>query len=253
MPDSSQFKEIQYAFAKHIRDPENNPAPIDAEDRRLAIYRELFFNNLLSLLSQTFPVIRKLHTRERWRYLIRQFMVRHEAQSPYFLEVPQEFLRFLQEEYELQDDDFPFLVELAHYEWVELALSVSEAVNDSSDIDPDGDLLEGIPIKSRLAWLVAYQFPVHRITSEYIPQEPGEQPTYLAVCRKANDDMDFIELNPITARLLELIDANEGKTGRELLLQLAEEISYPDQDALVAHGLDALQQMRSAEVILGVK
>ena len=66
----------------------------------MAIYRELFFNNLLSLLSQTFPVLKKLHTSKKWRSLIRQFMVQHEAQSPYFLEVPQEFVKFLEDSYE---------------------------------------------------------------------------------------------------------------------------------------------------------
>ena len=153
MADNPDFQQLQYAFARHIRDPENNPSPVDAEDRRLAIYRDLFFNNLYNLISQTFPVLKKIHTTDKWRSLVRQFMIRHQAQTPYFLEIPQEFLNFLQNEYEIQDDDFPFLIELAHYEWVELALSVSDETNDDAAIDPAGDLLDGIPVKSKLAWL----------------------------------------------------------------------------------------------------
>jgi hypothetical protein len=192
----------------------------------MAIYRELFFNNLHNLIGSTFPVIKKLHSREKFRALIRAFMVRHEAHTPYFLEIPREFLAFLENEYELQEDDFPFLVELAHYEWVELALSVSEESNDGQAVDPDGDLLEGIPVRSNLAWVYAYQYPVHRISADYTPTEPGETPTFLAVCRKANDDMDFMELNPMTARLLEMIEANQQ---------------------------EAMQQMRQAEILLGTK
>jgi hypothetical protein len=248
-----EFQQKQYAFAAHIRDPENNPAPSGVEDRRMAIYRELFFNNLHNLLGSTFPVIKKLHEPEKFRSLIRAFMVRHEAQTPYFLEVPREFLAFLENEYELQDDDFPFLVELAHYEWVELALSVSEETNEGRSADPDGDLLEGIPVRSALAWTYAYQYPVHRITPEFRPTAPGETPTFLAICRKANDDMDFMELNPVTARLLELIEENEKDSGRELLLKLAKEINYPDAEALVEHGAEAMQQMRRAEILLGTK
>ena len=180
-------------------------------------------------------------------------MIGHQAQTPYFLEIPQEFLVFLQTAYELQDDDFPFLIELAHYEWVELALSVSEETTADIQVDLEGDLLDGIPVKSALAWTYAYQFPVHRITSEFQPQEPGEQPTFLAVCRKANDDMDFMELNPVTARLLELIEANETDSGRELLRKLAQEINYPDVDALITHGASAMEDMRSAEILLGVR
>jgi len=248
-----EFQQKQYAFAAHIRDPENNPAPSGVEDRRMAIYRELFFNNLHGLLGSTFPVIKKLHKPDKFRSLIRAFMVQHEAQTPYFLEVPQEFLAFLQDEYELQDDDFPFLIELAHYEWVELALSVSEEVNDTTKVDPDGDLLQGIPVRSVLAWTYAYQYPVHRISKDYQPTEPGETLTFIAVCRKANDDMDFLELNPVTARLLELIEANEQDSGRELLLKLADEINYPDVEALLQHGAESMQQMRQTEILLGTR
>ena len=248
-----EFQKKQYAFAAHIRDPEHNPAPEGVENRRMAIYRELFFNNLHNLIGTTFPVIRKVHSRDKFRSLIRAFMVHHQAQTPYFLEIPREFLAFLENEYELQDDDFPFLAELAHYEWAELALSVSDEVNDDVDVDPDGDLLDGIPIRSRLAWTFAYHYPVHRISPDYLPSEPGETPTYLAICRKANDDMDFMELNPVTARLLEMIDANERDTGRELLLKLADEIGYPDPDALVTHGADAMRDMRLAEILLGTR
>ena len=248
-----EFQQKQYAFAAHIRDPENNPAPSGVEDRRMAIYRELFFNNLHNLLGSTFPVIKKLHKRDKFRSLIRAFMIRHQAQTPYFLEIPREFLAFLQDEYELQDDDFPFLIELAHYEWVELALSVSEETNDGRNADPEGDLLEGIPLSSVLAWTFTYQYPVHRISADYLPTEPGEAPTFLTVCRKANDDMDFMELNPVTARLLEMIEANEQASGRELLLRLADEINYPDGDTLLQHGAEAMQQMRQAEILLGTK
>ena len=253
MASRPEFQQKQYAFAAHIRDPENNPAPSGVEDRRMAIYRELFFNNLHNLIGSTFPVIKKLHKPVKFRSLIRAFMVQHEAQTPYFLEIPQEFLAFLQDEYELQADDFPFLIELAHYEWVELALSVSEDVNDTTKVDPDGDLLEGIPVRSVLAWTYAYQYPVHRISKDYQPTEPGEALTFLVVCRKANDDMDFLELNPVTARLLELIEANEQDTGRELLLKLADEINYPDVEALLQHGAEAMQQMRQVEIIIGTK
>jgi hypothetical protein len=251
MAEQPDFRDIQRAFAKHIRDPEHNPAPTDAEDRRMAIYRELFFNNLRNLLSQTFPVLKKLYSKEKWDHFIREFMIRHEAHTPYFLEIPKEFLDFLQNEYETDEDDFPFLLELAHYEWAELALSVSDEENDLDGVDPAGNLLDGVPVKSRLAWLFAYQYPVHRISAKFIPDGPGDQPTCLAICRKADEDMDFMELNPVTARLLELIGENQSASGRQLLENLANEIGFPDVDKFVEHGLEAMQQMRDAEIIVG--
>lgn len=254
MAERPEFQQKQYAFAAHIRDPHNVPAPEGIEDRRMSIYRELFFNNIRNLLSNMFPVLKKLHTQQRWNVLIRQFMIRHQAHTPYFLRLPQEFLGFLQDEYEPRDDDFAFLVELAHYEYTELALSISEAVNDMQGIDPDGDLLANIPVKSELTWVYAYQFPVHRITTDYLPEKPGEQAIYLAVYRKADDKVGFLELNSMTAQLLNTLGDNENNlTGEQVLRALAQEMNYPDVDSLIAHGAAALEQMRQLEILIGTR
>ena len=241
MAERPKFQEQQYAFAAHIRDPQHVPAPGGIEDRRMAIYRELFFNNLRSLLSNMFPVLSKLHSDEKWRALVRRFMQRHQAQTPYFLQLPAEFLDFLQNEYDPEPDDFPFLVELAHYEYIELALSVSEETNDLEGVDPEGDLLAGVPVKSELAWVFAYQYPVHRISRNFLPDAPAEQPVYLAVYRGTDDKVGFLELNAVTAGLLNAIEENQaGRTGDALLRKLAADINYPDVDAFIEHGLSLI-------------
>ena len=254
MAELPEFQKKQFAFAAHIRDPEHAPAPEDIEDRRMAIYRELFFNNLRTLLANMFPVLIKLLTTEKWRSLIRQFMQKHRAETPYFLRLPEEFLDFLQNEYELQDDDFPFLIELAHYEYIELALSISEECNDLTGVDPDGDLLANVPVKSELTWVYTYQYPVHRISNDYLPTEPSDQPVFLAIYRRANDKVGFLELNPITAGLLELIGQNDAqKSGEDLLHKLAEETNYADVDALIQHGRQTLEEMKHLEILTGTR
>lgn len=254
MAERPKFQEQQYAFAAHIRDPQHAPAPDGIEDRRMAIYRELFFNNLRSLLSNMFPVLSKLLSDEKWRRLVRRFMQRHQAHTPYFLELPAEFLDFLQNEYEPEPDDFPFLTELAHYEYIELALSVSEETNDLEGVDPDGDLLAGVPVKSELTWVFAYQYPVHRISRDFLPDTPAEQPVYLAVYRGSDDKVGFLELNAVTAGLLNAIQENEsGQAGEALLRKLAADINYPDVDAFIEHGVTALLEMRSLDILTGTR
>lgn len=248
------FQDKQYALAAHIRDPEHRPAPEGVEDRRIAIYRELFFNNLRNLLATFFPVLRKLHDDRHWGHFIREFMRRHRSTTPYFLELPEEFLAFLQTEYEARVDDFPFLTELAHYEYIELALSVSTDANNMDGVDPDGDLLAGIPVKSVLAWVYAYQYPVHRISPSFLPTEPAGQPIYLAVYRQTTDKVRFLELNPVTAGLLNAIEENEsGKTGEQLLREIATSINYLNVDAFVKHGSAALKEMRQLEILTGTR
>ena len=172
----------------------------------MAIYRELFFNNIRSLLARNYPVLRKLHSDDHWDRFIRQFMQIHQSKTPYFLELPEEFLNFLRDEYQHQVDDLPFLVELAHYEYIELALSISTETNNLEGVDPAGDLLANIPVKSALTWVYAYEYPVHRISTDFQPGSPADQPVYLAVYRQADDKVGFLELNPITASLLNAIE-----------------------------------------------
>ena len=254
MADMPDFQKKQYEFAAHIRDPEHVPAPEGIEDRRMGVYRHLFFNNLRNLLGGMFPVLRKIQTDAKWDALIRQFMQVHQSVTPYFLQLPQEFVNFLQDEYVLQDDDFPFLPELAHYEYIEIALSISEAVNDLDGVDPDGDLVSGVPVKSELCWCYAYHYPVHRISLEFLPDAPAEAPVFLAVYRGSDDKVRFLELNAITAGLLEAIENNDTRqTGEQLLRALAAHINYPDADALLQHGTAALQELRQLEILTGAR
>jgi len=254
MADSTTFKDKQYAFAAHIRDPDNVAAPEGIEARRMAIYRKLFFNNLFNLLGTFFPVLRKIHSDDQWRRFIRGFLQHHQAQTPYFLQLPEEFLSYLQNEFEPRDEDYPFLLELAHYEYAELALSVSEDEDDVTGIDPDGDLLANVPVKSALSWTYGYHYPVHRISPDYLPEEPNEQGFYLALYRGEDGKVGFLELNAVTAALLDDIENNDNNlSGEQLLRALAQKINYPDIEALVAHGADALREMRQLEILAGTR
>lgn len=254
MAERRQFQDKQYAFAAHIRDPQHTVAPDGIEDRRMAIYRELFFNNLYNLLGTYFPVLRKIHTDEQWHLMIREFMRKHRAQTPYFLQLPGEFLDFLQGEYPAQDGDFAFLTELAHYEYAELELSVSTDENDFTGIDAAGDLLLNTPVKSRLAWAFAYQYPVHRISQDFLPAAANEQPVFLALYRRSDDKVRFLELNSVSAALLDAVDDNhDGLSGEALLRELSKKMHYPDVDALIKHGADALEEMRQLEILIGTR
>ncbi len=181
-------------------------------------------------------------------------MQNHHAKTPYFLELPEEFLNFLRNEYEPQLDDFPFLTELAHYEYIELALSISTECNNLEAVDPDGDLLANIPVKSALTWAYAYQYAVHRISPDFLPTQAADQLVYLAVYRQSDDKVGFLELNPVTASLLNAIEENVAdRTGEELLREIAATINYVNVDAFIQHGAAALEEMRQLEILTGTR
>jgi hypothetical protein len=246
-----EFTRRQYAFAANIRDPAGNPAPADIEDRRMQIYRELFYNNVENFISGTFPVLRRIYSDADWHALVREYFSRHKSRTPLFHEIPREFLNWLENEHSGNPADPPFLFELAHYEWVELALSIAESPAVTEQTDPDGDLLKGVPVLSPLAWHLAYQYPVHRIGPDYLPQQPGEMPTCLVVYRDRDDDVGFLEINSVTKRLLELIEADNRQTGAELLTQIATEMSHPQPEVVIRGGAEIMHNLRDKQILTG--
>lgn len=224
----SDFRSMQMAFAGHIRNPEL-ATPNAIEDRRMAIYRRLIFNNIQNFCSTAFPVLKTLLDDEHWQTMIRDFMVQHRCQRPLFNEIAQEFIDYLQNERDLSNDP-PFIQELAHYEWVELALGIANAEFQQREVEPDSDLLSLTLKRSPLAWLLAYQFPVHQIDIDNQPSEPSAQPNFLLVYRNAYDQVKFIELNPVSARLLALLET--GLTGEQAAADIAEALQHPNADVV---------------------
>jgi hypothetical protein len=244
---------LQTEFAAHIRDPDGRAAPPGIEDRRMKIYRELFFNNIQSLLSSNFPVLRTLYDDDRWRRLIRDFYSKHRCQTPLFPEVAKEFLRYLQDGRQHKPGDPGFLLELAHYEWVELALSLDERELDDIKANPEGDLMAGTPVLSPLAWPLSYRYPVHRIKPDYQPEEAPPEATHLLVYRNRLDQVKFMQLNDVSRLLLELLQENHAASGLELLTSIAETIGHQEPETVISAGADLLNDLVQKDVLLGTR
>ena len=250
--DLPLFMQKQYEFASHIRNPEKYPRPTDVDAQRMGIYNELFYNNVEDFMATSFPVMRSIMDDAAWHTLIRDYFEHHRSTTPLFPEMPREFLKYLENEREAQESDFPFLLELAHYEWVELALSLLDQDIEDIKVNADGDLLNGVPVLSPLAWPLTYQYPVQKIAPDFIPEQPGETATFLLVYRDNNDEIHFLDINPVTARLLQLIQEDKGLTGEEILNLIAEELNHPNPQVVVEGGLQILHDMKLRNVILGV-
>ena len=248
-PKRRSFTEQQYAFTAYIRDPENNPAPDDIEKRRIEMYRELFFNNIESFIATNFPVLRQIFDEKKWRDLVQDFFANHQSKAPYFQKIAEEFLDFLQNEREQQPDDPGFMLELAHYEWVEMALTIAIGEAPESDPELQNDPLATTIKLSELAWPLAYQYPVHKISTEYQPDTAPEQPTFLVVYRNSDDQVKFLEINRVTYRLLQLIQENGTIAPHDHLKQIAEELQHPDAETVVKNGIEILRGLIERKVV----
>ncbi|MFH2211560.1 MAG: putative DNA-binding domain-containing protein [Pseudomonadota bacterium] len=244
---SADFQHFQRAFARHIRDPRHVPRPDGVPARNMAVYQELLFNNLCGFLDNCFPVCRALLGEARWRRLNRTFYRDWPSHTPWFREIPREFVRYLIEA-RISQPLPRWFAELAHYEWSELAVDVMDTTIPVHD--PAGDLLGREVILNPALMNLAYAWPVHRIGPEYRPRKP--QPSHLVVYRDANETVQFTEINAVTARLLALLAA-APTTGETALRLIAGELQHPDPEQLIAHGAALLEDLRCQGIILGTQ
>jgi hypothetical protein len=214
----------------------------------MALYRELVYNNLENFLGTAFPVLRRILQGPQWNALVADFLANHRCTTPYFAEIPKEFLFYLAEERTGFENDPPFLLELAHYEWVELALTNHCAECPLAADFPDDWRTRRFEL-SPVAWPLAYRYPVHRIGGDWQPQAVPEQPTFLLVYRNRQDQVKFLETTVFTHRLLSALDPT-APVGIQLQ-RLAEEAGT-DPSLLQEQAEPVLRDLTSRGVLCGI-
>ncbi|WP_233080107.1 HvfC family RiPP maturation protein [Rheinheimera soli] len=229
-----KFQQLQQQFVSYLREPDKNERPVDIEQERLDVYRELLFNNVSGFVCAAFPVLKSLYSDQAWLLRLQLFFAGYRCENPFFLSIAQSFLDFLQHQYQLQPDDPVFMLELAHYEWLELELATRKAEPGR----PICDLKQQALQLSDLASVQAYQYPVHKICLEFQPTET--EASFLLIHRNSDDEVKFIALNQLTTLLLQVLGQQPGLTLAELVSQLS---PYVPQ-------LDPAQLLSGAETIL---
>ena len=223
----------QLAFAARIRQPEGAALLPGITAERMAVYEGLFFNNIESFLSSGFPVLRRLFDDARWQRLVRNFIAGHRCATPYFLEIGAEFVGWLQQGFVAEADDPPFLLELAHYERIELELDVATAELPSQGWSP-------------LAWPLAYAWPVQRLSAEYRPSSAPAEPTCLLAWRDRADKVRFQQLSPFAYHLALRLQAGEASAAA--LLALAESSGLAADESYFTHARALLDDWQRQDI-----
>ncbi len=236
------FQKYQLEFTAHIRNPSANRKPAKVKDARMAVYREIVFNNIFGSVSACFPVCKSILGASAWKKLVREFFAQHQATTPIFREIPQQFLQFLKTTKNLPN----YFEQLAHYEWVELAVASQQT--EAKKLSKKMDLLNEKPVLAPAHMLLEYDFAVHKISKKHLPK--SIESTHLLVFRNAANQVKFIELNPMTYQLLKLIDEN-SMTGKQALVRIEEHIKHPNLDVIIQFGAEILTDLAKQDAIIG--
>lgn len=246
---SPSFQHIQRSFGAYVRTGDDAQRPEGVSRERGEIYRELTFNNIKGFLDNNFPVLSKIFGEQAWQDLARQFVAEHACSTPYFLEIGREFLSWFRGVAATQCGEWPFAVELAHYEWAELAIAVAE--DEAEQGFAEVGLLDTRPLISRNAWSLRYDYPVHQIGPDFLPTEPPEQQTFLLVYRDPQDDVQFMQINALTWLLVENLRQTDTKTADQILTSIAAEFPQLSVESVLAGGEQTLAELQQRGVVIG--
>jgi len=254
MPDSPladpvlSDQALQLDFAKHLRDPEAYPCRLGFPEERVQVYRRLFFNNVRALLSGNFPVATAI-LGDDFERLLRRFYAAGAAHTPRFTELGRSLIDYLESMPELWQSQWPYLLELMDYEWLELELMLA----------PDQPLTL-IIAESEPLWAVAaelrlrgYQYPVHQLRPQFQPSEPTG-PYFLLLYREPAGAVRFMALNPLSACLLDALQgqpASRESALIEALLQLFPHLERALLEAGVKAQLSQWQERGIVRLIHG--
>jgi uncharacterized protein len=246
----SAFQVYQAAFTAHLRHPSENSKPAGVSDQRMRVYRDIVFNNFFASVSTCFPVLLGILGKRRFTKLVRQCFFSQQFKSPLFQDIPGSFVDFLQS-FALPEARLPdYTAQLAHYEWIELALSRQ------MDFEPVATLAE--PMMTARAFLYCepqlpaahrllhYDFPVHQLSKKQSTIAPAA--TYLLVYRTADFQIRFIQLNAATYQLLQQLQ-RQRKTTHHHLQDLAVSMPQLSPESVIHFGLETLYRLYKQQAI----
>lgn len=166
----------QAALAQYIRHPETATPPQGIERKRLAVYAELVRTNLASFLNRCFSATKTFVDDATWQDLQAVFLQQGEPQSPYFRDIPGQFLHFLQSQKRLPET-FLTMMDFEHHQLLAEIAPLQKIANGWHE----SSLLR--PAKS--AFLLHY--PIDFISSDWAKIE--DCPVQIVLWRDGNDDV----------------------------------------------------------------
>ncbi len=250
MNPTPAFQQQQRQFLNYLRQPQAALLPNGFAPERLAVYVDLLYNKFDESLTACFPVIHSLLNQDNWRALLLDFIARHRCQTPYYRQIPDEFVQYLQQERQ-HPDDWPFLAELAHFEWIELQLSIAEA--EAMAVKPlsAAQLLAGVPVFAPVIELLHYRWPVQDIGPSYQPREAPTTVTHILGFRDSRDQVQFIALNSATNKLIKWL--RQGLSGEQALQVLANEFTDVPVPDFIHYGQQILADLNQRGAIIDVR
>jgi len=242
----SDFRQFQFALARHLRDPLSAPVPQGIDPVQASACTHDMVAHLCDVLAPAFPITQALLGEEMWEHAVRLFLKDAPNHTPWSSTTQRAFMEHVCESPDMQR--LPaWLQDLAHFEWLQNAVSTTPVIWPT--FDAEGDVMHHAVVLNPTHVEAAYEWPVHSIDTDHNPDDM--QSTYVSMLRDDHDELHVFESSVFRGQLLSLL--REGQTGTQALMVLAHWLSHPMPDALVNEGAELMAQLQREGVVLGVR
>lgn len=242
----NDFRQYQFALARHLRDPLGVPAPDGVNAADAGGCTQEMVDHLCDVLEPAFTVTRALLGDDLWQHAVRLFLKDAPSHAPWATAVQRAFVEHVCASPDMQG--LPaWLQDLAHFEWLQSAVSTSPVTWPA--FDAAGDVMQRPVVLNPTHVEATYEWPVHSIDTDHRPDDM--QSTYVSVLRDAQDELHVLESSVFRGQLLDLL--REGQTGEQAFMVLAMWLSHPEPETFVREGAEVMAQLKREGVVLGTR
>lgn len=181
--------EHQAILAEYIRAPQTARKPDGIESKRLAVYAQLVRNNLASFLDRCFSETKTFVDDAQWQDLQEAFLQKGTPKSPYFRDIPGQFLYFVQQNQMLPEN----ILALMDFEYHQLLSEIAPCAKMHTEWREDDRLS---PTQS--TFLLHYEVDFLSRDFQYI----ADQPSDIVLWRNMADEVCYTLLNAQQSALL---------------------------------------------------
>jgi len=233
----SDLNQVESFWSKVCFDREFQP------QGRFQVYRELVTERFVDVLHSVCPVAKSILSEGEWWDLVWDFLKHQPIQNVILRELPWEVSQYLKSHSHPLQGKYPYLGELIEYEFLELrAVFAPEDTGET----PAGKVRLN-PAHS----LAKYRWPVHFISEELSdPEKIPQGEFHLLIWRDPESlDVEFMELNPLSAALIEILKG-ESASEKALLEKLAKEQEIPVSQEYLSEGATLIAELREKKILL---
>ncbi|PZU91655.1 MAG: hypothetical protein DI529_00370 [Chryseobacterium sp.] len=177
-------------------------------------YRRIVFGIIKDTLKTAFPIARKFIGKKKWKKLVYYFFANHKCKTPQVWKLPLELCEFYSETPFPFKKQYPFLLELLQFEWLEIEVFMMEDAEIPEFViepTPEQEIIVGNPeIK-----ILGLQYPIHTKKTKDITD--GDRGQYFVTIHRNIIDKE-VYFNDLAYPFIEMIvQLNEENTTLENL------------------------------------